>query len=465
MADNPFLKLREETAAARKAVNVPPISLKKAGDPGYNEFRELMGYNDEALIKPTADQEYATKLNKAFKQMPWYKQGAVAADDTARVFASGITLGALDDRLGPEHAQAVKDARIRSGLAGQGADIAGMVASPVTRVVGNVAKAIKPAGKGLMKMLARAGVDVGEGAALSGSAALVGGRPEQALEEAQTGGIINAIVPRAFQAVGKIGKFGSGLLTGADPAKFTQAFEAGKTKATSEAFRLGQQGKPSVASDAFRAAEQKFRTGFQNLDNLKQTKADIKAKYVTPGGRFSGTPTEKNAYNAMMKAVEKPTGITSKEAEAVRRSLGGYARHESPVIKDMATTLQESLVQTASKNQPGYTSALDKLLKADEAYSAGKGLTRKLPDKMISSILAAGIPATIGASALLGSPLGLLATLALPASSPRLAGFIANKAGKTAENLAQAGLTKSNVGVLPYIQSQRAADQRKKNRK
>ena len=305
----------------------PPTSVKKK--PAQFDF-------DERAVKEPEDNEYQ-RLMKTFNELPWYKQGAVAADDIVRTFASGVTMGALDDRLGPEHAQAVKEARIRAGLAGVGGDITGMVASPVTRAVGYGAQAIKPVGKGIMKMLGRLGVDIGEGAALSGTAAAIGGRPEQVIEDAKTGGIINAIAPRALQAIGKAGKYGAGFMTGTDPAKFTKAFEAGADTDISKAFRLGQQGKQPVAADVFRAAEQKFNRGFQNLDSLKQAKADLKAKYITPKGKFDGTKEEKNAYYEMMKILEKQTGVTTREAESLRRNLGSFTKKESPVIKDIAS--------------------------------------------------------------------------------------------------------------------------------
>lgn len=73
-----------------------------------------------------------------YEAMPWYQQAGQAADDTARLLASGLTFGYADKlagALGGEGTEAerakTEQARARAGSAGTAAELVGAVTAPV----------------------------------------------------------------------------------------------------------------------------------------------------------------------------------------------------------------------------------------------------------------------------------------------------------------------------------------------
>lgn len=152
-----------------------------AGD--EDAARQLAGEIKKLTAKPSAP----TATDK-FNEMPWWKQGLVAADDTARNIVNGATFGFADkfaSYMGgtplEEERQKSADARERSGLAGALTEIGGSVATgglaaraglTAARIPGAVGRfggaAIDGAGFGALNAVGN-DQDIGTGAAIGGA--------------------------------------------------------------------------------------------------------------------------------------------------------------------------------------------------------------------------------------------------------------------------------------------------------
>lgn len=222
----------------------------------------------------TPKQEEGNDVVKKFQEMPWYGQAWQATDDLARLFSTGASYGSVD-ALSPEEAKLTDEARQRSTYPGMIAEFGGTLASPITRTIGAGAKALAPAGKGLLNWLGRAAVTSGEGATIGATGAVLSGRPEDAFKDATWG----AVLPHAIKAGGKAisvpAKYGASYAAGRKPENYTKAFNIGRSGDPDVvmAFKRGMSGK-KIHPQSPRPMKSAWIAG-KNLNQVRPSKGSL----------------------------------------------------------------------------------------------------------------------------------------------------------------------------------------------
>lgn len=437
--DSPFIKKNRTVAPAPSAS--PFIKKEREKDP----VKALSDYTSKLPVDPAKAR--ATKVQDEFRASPWYSQLGTMTNDLVRMGAQGASLGALDEWLGPEQKALTEDARSRLGYMQYPAEIAGALASPITRGVTAAGATLRPAGAGLMQALGNMGVSMGEGAALSGASAGLRGDFGDIPTEMAKGAVLAGGVHSASKALPKVPKYISAMFSGKDPDLYSQAYKAGKeSSAASQAFRAGQKSTKDAkvpmtkAKEEYAKAEKSWSTtAIVDKKPIVQEWQAINKDIKTPSGAFKGDAEFEAAYNKLKKMGNeffKKGNWTVADVDTLRKKLRGFAKKPNTPIGMVATRLQNAVKGAIEKAQPGYIDDLAKYSRAKDYNAAGKQLASKL-SRSIS----------------MGN-MGLMTPFALSMGSPRLNGILANLAGMTtrgASNMVSAMGAKPSYGLTGLV--------------
>ena len=470
MAENLLVKMRTKktTPEASKSEKVNPLIAARKGQLKIPTVLAKPEGQPYAEVDPEAVRR--DMILAQFKQLPWYAQAAQAADDLARLGAKGASFNALDRALGPEQQRMTEEAGIRAGLPGDIAEIGGMVVSPVTRAVGAAGTALKPVGRGLTKALARLGVTGTEGAVLGGTEAAINNG--DIASQAQLGGGIAAgaetlfkhIIPKSAGTLAallskvpreqqrEIFRLASESADSAADLKSVQASAApGKTidKITGQRAQIS-----GVPIKNFDKVEDKLAqiygdtttsSGFSALDPIdaKVVQNLIDYPYIAPGTKEKGSLSLKYLDDLVsyLENTKVPTAssktqsgrITEDVHKAVREAGAESDPRFAELMKSMddLAAIRTAGTQTAKwmpeKNLPGTVLQLASLAAIPGAGAAG----------ILNPLLAAAIGGTAGSI--------------WAASSPKLVGKIARKAGSAKRKIKKAtgGAGYGTLGLSP----------------
>lgn len=197
-----------------------------------------------------------------YDAMPWYQQAAQAADDTARLLASGLTFGYADKlagAIGGEGTEAerarTQQARERAGWAGTAAELTGGVAAPVglagrgATLMGRFGTGAMTGAKGLAARTGLAGV---EGA---GYGALTAAGNDQAILPGAGFGILGGfggnLAGEGLSALGQKASRALGIARATPEERAAgQVFEAAQNVGSPQALqRLNDLGPEAMAID------------------------------------------------------------------------------------------------------------------------------------------------------------------------------------------------------------------------
>lgn len=312
--DDSFMKLSPEQQNA--TVDEIAASLGPAKPAQQPQQTQLGADRAQANDAQVAEQTAAGR-REAYDQKPWYQQAAQAADDEARLLASGISMGfgdkmaaglntigtdrTYEDQLKIER-EATQAARDRASSAALPTEIAGAVmtgslaANSGATLAGRLGTANMTGIKGV---LARAGIMAPEGALYGATDALGNDR------DVTTGAVTGALAAPIGSVVGDtVSKVASKVL----PAK------SASTVPSLE--KLHQ-----AADDAYKASE---RAGVMiKPDVMQKVRANVQAKLAAFGYHPQNHPGVKVALDELDRIAQG--NITLKGVDVARQvTRGGY---------------------------------------------------------------------------------------------------------------------------------------------
>lgn len=413
-----------------------------------------------------ADDIKTAVLMAEFNKLPWYGKAGVAANDLARMGASGITFGGLDKILGPEAEAATKDAQLRSGVPGLAAEVGGMLASPVTRAVGAGAQALRPAGKGLMKALASLGVTGGEGATLAAVDAAINNK--DIADSAETGAALAAGTEATLKhAIPKPLGLMANLLSKVPYRDLSDIYEvASKSASGSKAVKDIQRNQAPVA---LINEIDKLRTKLEGkpvpkTDEIEEALVDVFGRTTTSSGHKALDPQDQAIINRLFDKA-----YTSKiDATTFNRNnlddLAGYIEETkvSPAVEKSTggmhvKNVHDTIKKVGSKADPNFEKLMDLFDVRKKAYTAGKATSTMSPNtRAFDTARDVGLAtAFIAGSAALTNPVLLTALIPmLTAASPRAVGGIARNAGNV-KRMAKKTVPKNTgygtLGLVPGL--------------
>lgn len=389
-----------------------------------------------------------------FDKLPWYSKASTAADDLARLAASGISYGALDKALGPDQQRLTEEARMRAGWAGVPVEIGGAIASPITRTVGAGANMLR-GGNSALNML----ISGGEGGLLSAlQSAMSDGN---VAEDAKQGAALSAGLEGLFKHIlPGVGKYGVSLLTKVSPTAYSDAFKLGEASPqASRAFRDVQRDQqPTSMLDLIAKQRRDIRDIPLPPDKAGQVDQAL-IDVLDETTSLNNTSMLDNFDELTVKRLQNDFYDTKTGNRKVNDlgSLVGYL--EKNKLKPATNKseggryvkkVREAAKQAGIETDPRFSELLKNMDLRELAYATGKKLEKAPPSVMASVPTVAGL---LGAGANLLSGGGLLPVIAaltgasIAASSPRLSGRVANLSGAAKRRLRKAA--KATTGVDP----------------
>lgn len=485
---NPMLLEGEELPSFNMPVELPKRDPSKK-NPMLDEEEDLPPFMMEP---PPSSVQFEKDVLKEQKKMSWPKYLRQWEKDLDNLILSGATYGgsthpALQggpdipytmDTPTPEEMAA---ARARTGIIGQGAEIAGGVASPFTRLISMGGAAALPylqkfAGPITSRVIGGAGEGATAGV-LSGT--LSGHSPEDMRDEALWSSVIGGAIP----LVGPSLKGTASFLSGKKKELYDTLFEAGKEGGlVNETAKQGLKGKPSSAGKFYETIDASVK-GQTPVDfaPINQTAIkEVKKHFAGNYGPFKGErgPGKKGGDYARVLAIDEIVDEmsqyphTAENFDAFRRQLGKYTKPYSSKGKyrpssPTATNIQKAIKAEIDKAVPGYVDSLEKYGKAKAAHDVGKEM-REGSAQWRGILSALGSVAAGGGAYVLSNPTAL--ALAIPAAigsslagSPKLGGNIARMAGATRRGFGQTN--PASIFTQLWLQSERERlDRRKRNK-
>lgn len=429
----------------------------------------------EELYTPEqlAEKEWVDSLNAARAKEPWADRTVGAIDDLMRKFAEGASYGGLDRMLGEEDIQKTKEASARSGSLGTAAEVAGAIASPITRLIGAGAKAASsPVTNKLLNATLRGGLEGGASGGAYAGISDTGSVPEDAAWSAAIG----SNVPVLLKMLGLGGKTMAGMLAGVEPKHYTTAFNLGKQ--SPEAAKALKSAMQSEAPTALDDAVNKGRISFANTpvgpndESIGATITEIMNKRMSNSGIYAGTSADKSALEAVLGSTMDARGNnllkSVEDILAFRQSLGEYGRKPQFNIGADTQDIIKAVDVTGKKaGGKAYEKVAKDMDTLNEARTAGAALRSANPSIINSPGLLATALAGATGIGLAGVPVtapmlaGAVATLL--ASSPKFTGAAARKAGTAARRANEVlPMTSGRVGLAELVSKDK--EKRRRNR-
>lgn len=403
------------------------------------------------------------RLSREFDKMPWYKKLGTTADDVVRTLADSITFGQLDENLGPEQKKATSDARVRMGNAAIPADITGMMLSPVTRVIGAGANALR-GGTGLINSARNLGVTVGEGATLGGIDAAA--RGEDIGEGAQAGGTIAGGAEAVFKhALPKTGGILSNILSKVPYSDLSDIFAiASKSKEGAKAIKDLQAGKAPIALlDAIDKLKIKLESKpVPRTDEIEESLVDVFGKVATTSGHKALDAQDQVLVNKLFdKAYSSKIDATTFNRQYLDDLFSYLEETKVPVAAEKSAggrhvkTVHDAVKKVGSAADPNFKKIVDLSDMKKTAYRVGKSTSTLSPNtRAFDTARDVGLAtAFLSGTAALTNPVLLTAILPLLATaSPKVSGTVARKAGSTKRNIKKLlpkGTGYGTLGLVP----------------
>jgi hypothetical protein len=460
MAENLILAARKK-AAEVSATNSILAARPTSVDTSAKAQEAADNWHNQAPANP--DDIKRSALMAQYNKLPFLQKFDQGMDDVVKTALSGLSYG-LYDKIAPEAA----DSRARMGSAALPIDIISTLRSPITKVIGAGANAIRPVAAGFLPALAKLGITAGEGAAMAGTDSAIrnNGDIEQIKQDATLGGGLSAGAEALMShIIPGTGKMLASTFSGVPRQVLSDTFKvASESKAGSDAISAVRAGTPpvelqdqivklrkalgkvdlipsekAIIQNALTEAETRFKTtsGLTDLDSTDATnvkKLVESAKDTKTGKWLLNHLDDLSAYLESTK-VAKAEGISNS---------GRTVNETHDIIKDLG-----------SKIDPRFGNLMDFVNTLNKARAAGTATKKWLPEKsMAGTLLQAG---GIAGSPLLGafglaSPLvaTLLTGLAagtIPLGSPKIVGKVAQTSGNTKRVLE--GTVKALTGSKP----------------
>ena len=402
-------------------------------------------------------------LMREFNKLPWYSKIGIAADDLARMGASGITFGGVDKLLGPEAEAATKDAMLRSGIPGQIAEVGGMIASPITRAVGAGANYIRPVGSGVLKALTSLGITASEGATLAGTEAAIKGKDVQ--DNAETGASLAAGAEAVLKhAVPKSMGLLSNLLSKVPYGDLSTIYKlASESSLGAKAIKDIQGNKaPTKLIDAI----DKTRTKLEGVpvpktDQIEESLVDVFGRTTTSSGHKALDPQDQAIVNKLFdKAYTSKVDATTFNRNNLD-DLAGYIEETrvSPAAEKSTggmhvKNVHDVIKKVGSEADPNFKKLMDLFDIRKAAYKVGKATSPLTPNARAFDVARdVGLMAAIlaGTSAVTNPVLLAGVIPMLTAASPRAVGTIARKAGSAKRNIEKIVGKNTGYGSLGLV--------------
>lgn len=413
-------------------------------------------------------------LMREFDKMPWYNKAGTAVNDAARTFADAVSFGQLDKLLGPEQERATADSKTRMGYAAIPTEIAGTLASPVTRVVGAGANLLR-GGSGLINSLRNFGVTVGEGSALGGIDAAARGQDIQ--EGAEAGGTIAGAAEATFKhAIPKTGGILANILAKVPYKDLSDIFEvASKSSEGAKAIKDLQAGKaPSALLDAMNKLKIKLESKpVPKTDEIEEALVDVFGKIATTSGHKALDAQDQALVNKLFdKAYTSKVDATTFNRQYLDDLFSYLEETKVPVAAEksaggqLVKNVHDAVKKVGSEADPNFKTLMDLLDTKKIAYRVGKSTSTLSPNtRAFDTARDIGLAtAFLAGSSALTNPVLLTAILPLLATaSPKVAGTVARKAGST-KRVFRKGVPKNtsygSLGLVPGAVSNENEDRR-----
>jgi hypothetical protein len=458
-------ELRNKSQESRKG----GLAAMRTKDPqGENRKKEAEGGQWKQDVDP--DDIRTAVLMAEFEKLPWYSKLGTAADDLVRSGASGITFGGLDKLLGPEAEAATRDAKLRSGWAGTGAEVGGMIASPVTRAIGAGAQLLRPAGRGLQKALTNLGVTASEGATLAATDAAINGNDIG--ESAATGaGLAAGAEATLKHALPKPMGILANLLSKVPYKDLADIYEiASKSSLGAKAVKDIQNNRAPVALiDEIDKTRGKLEgVPVPKTDEIEEALVDVFGRTTTSSGHKALDPQDQAMVNKLFdKAYTSKVDATTFNRNNLDDLAGYIEETRVPVAAEKSTggmhvkNVHDTIKQVGSKASPEFKKLMEMFDTRKKAYTAGKATSTMSPNtRAFDTARDIGLAtAVIGGSAALVNPVMLAGIIPmLMAASPKAVGMIARKSGSTKRNIKKVtgkGTGYGTLGLVPGMQEER----------
>jgi len=465
MAENALVARRKT-----KADIANPLLAKRSRNPN-SIARELEAAGGQREPDADPSEIERARLMQEFNKLPWYQQAGQAADDLVRVGASGASYGGLDRLLGEDEQEKTRLARLRAGAPGTIAEIGGMVASPVTRAVGAGAQALKPAGQGLMKALAKLGITGAEGASLAGLEAAVSGEGDVGEQALLGGGIASGAEATFKHAIPKPLGLLASLMSRTPYKALSDTHKiASESALGSKAISDVRSNRPPVALiEAIDKTRAKLEgKPAKDIGQVEEALLDVFNRTTTSSGHKALDSSDKVMIDRLINSAYDTKIDATKFNRSNLDDLAAYLENTKiPVAAEKSVggmhvkNVHEAVRKAGAETDPAFNDLVEMLKTKGAAYSAGHATKDWLPqigvfDKAKDAAIVASL---VGGGALVSpmlaaalAPVALLASPRTVGKTAQMSGAAKRKLKKATKALTGSDLTYGKLGLAPAVQ-------------